>query len=336
MNNKPLVSILVPVYNVEKYIERCVRSLFGQTYENLEYIFVDDGSTDDSIAIIKKVVSEYPNRESHVHIFSFSENRGLPTARNFLVEHCETDWLIHVDADDWIEHDLVEELVKKQLETGADMVFSGLVYHKPEFDDSRRFLESDQKSDFMQCLFTDGAWVHIWGILIRRGLYTENNIRVPSARSHAEDLRVIYRLMYYAKRISGTKKDGYNYEWNNPNGLSIVNSHKVLERGLGVMSALEEVRSFVIQNMPEYTELYDKRIYMGLCNHFLELSFVYSNKELHCIASKHHRDVIHRYLSSYSCGFKDRVKREIKYHYWLAKPLLKYRGVTKNPSTSMR
>lgn len=336
MNNTPLVSILIPVYNVEKYIERCARSLFEQTYENLEYVFVDDGSTDDSIAIITKVVSEYPNRESHVQIFSFPENKGLPTARNFLVDNCQTDWLIHVDADDWIEYDLVEELVKKQQETGAEMVFSGLVYHKPNFDDSRRFLDSDQKSNFLQCLFTDGSWVHIWGILISHSLYTENNIRVSTKNKYAEDLRVIYRLMCFAKRISGTKKDGYHYEWNNPNSLSIVNSRKVLERGLGVMNALEEVRSFVIQKMPEYVELYDKRIFMGLCNHFLELSFIYSNKELHRITSKNHRAIINRYPSSNSSGFMDQVKREIKYHYWLTHSLYKYKGLTKKSSNTMR
>lgn len=336
MNNKPLVSILVPVYNVEKYIERCVRSLFEQTYENLEYVFVDDGSTDDSIAIITKVVSEYPNRESHVHIFSFPENKGLPTARNFLVDNCQTDWLIHVDADDWIEYDLVEELVKKQQETGAEMVFSGLVYHKPKFDDSRRFLDSDQKSKFLQCFFTDGSWVHIWGILISHSLYSENNIRVSTKNKYAEDLRVIYRLICFAKRISGTKKDGYHYEWNNPNSLSIVNSSTVLKRGLGVMSALEEVRSFVAQNMQNYIEMYDKRICMGLYMHFMELSFLYCNRDLHRVASIHYRDIIYRYPSSYKCGFMDHIKRIIKYHYWLAYPIIKSKSLRKESHNKTR
>ena len=329
MNNKAFVSILVPVYNVEQYIERCARSLFEQTYDNIEYIFVDDCSTDGSLSVLRKLIKEYPQRAPHVQVFTFLENKGLPSVRNFLVGHCETDWLMHVDSDDWIEPDLVERLVVKQQETDADLVVSGIVFHMPQYDESMRNLDSDQKSDYLKLLFTDGAWVHVWGILIRRTLYTENDIHVSTSIKHAEDLRVVYRLMHYAHRISGTRKDGYHYESNNPNGNSTINSNKVLERGIGVMDALEEVRLFVAKNMPDYLELYDTKICMVQYSFFLHLSLFYGNKELHRLASDKHRHIVRRYPSVYSCGVKNQITREIKYHYWIADALLRCKSLIK-------
>lgn len=84
--NKPegsLVSVLLPVYNVGPYIEKCCRSLFEQTCANIEYIFVDDCSTDNSINIIEQVSSEYPVRSGHVQIIRHQKNRGLAASRNF-------------------------------------------------------------------------------------------------------------------------------------------------------------------------------------------------------------------------------------------------------------
>ena len=78
----PLISILIPVYNVEKFIERCARSVFEQTYENLEYVFVDDCSPDKSIQILERVLAEYPKREKQTKIIHHDKNRGVAAARN--------------------------------------------------------------------------------------------------------------------------------------------------------------------------------------------------------------------------------------------------------------
>ncbi len=97
-----LISILVPIYGVEKYIERCSRSLFGQTYFNIEYIFVDDCTKDNSIGILKKVLMDYPLRAKKVKIVSHSTNRGLSAARNTALTHAEGAYIMHVDSDDYL------------------------------------------------------------------------------------------------------------------------------------------------------------------------------------------------------------------------------------------
>ena len=99
------VSIIIPVYNVAPYIERCARSLFEQTLDDIEYIFVDDCTPDLSVDIIKRTLDRYPNRKEQVRIIKQQENKGCPAARNLAVQLANGEFIFHVDADDYIEPD---------------------------------------------------------------------------------------------------------------------------------------------------------------------------------------------------------------------------------------
>ena len=112
--NAPLVSILVPVYKVEKYIERCARSLFEQSYENLEYVFVDDCSPDDSVQILERIIKNYPLRAERVHIIRHEKNKCLLEARKTAIKYSNGEFLSHVDSDDWLEPNAIEMLMQKQ------------------------------------------------------------------------------------------------------------------------------------------------------------------------------------------------------------------------------
>ena len=116
------VSVYVPVYGVEKYIEKCVRSLFEQTLDDLEYIFVDDCSPDDSIRILEQVLEEYPNRKPQVKIVRHEVNQGVCTARRTGIQHTTGEYIACCEPDDWVETTMYEELYKKAKETGVDMV----------------------------------------------------------------------------------------------------------------------------------------------------------------------------------------------------------------------
>ena len=120
----PLVSVLVPVYQAEVYIERCARSLFEQTYDNLEYLFCDDCSADASIRKLESVMKDYPARLEQIRIIHHERNRGSAVARNTLIDNCKGVFCFWADADDWVEINAVELLVKKQQETDADVVIT--------------------------------------------------------------------------------------------------------------------------------------------------------------------------------------------------------------------
>ncbi len=103
MNVNEKVSIIVPIYNVEKYIERCAVSLFEQDFEDIEYIFVNDCTPDNSVEILEKVIEKYPNRKSHLKIVHHKENKGLGSARNTGLEQATGNYILHIDSDDWCE-----------------------------------------------------------------------------------------------------------------------------------------------------------------------------------------------------------------------------------------
>lgn len=114
MNEKPLVSVIVPVYNVEDYVRECVDSILNQSYADLEVILVDDGSTDSSGAIC----DEYKNRDSRVTVLH-KENGGLSDARNHGLAHAHGDWVSFIDSDDWVSPIFIEALLDAALDTGC-------------------------------------------------------------------------------------------------------------------------------------------------------------------------------------------------------------------------
>lgn len=214
---KSFVSILVPVYGVEKFIERCARSLFEQTYDDIEYIFVDDCSPDRSIEILKKVIDDYPQRKHHVRIIQHEHNRGLAAARNTAVENCHTEFLMHVDSDDYIELDTVASCLEKQQEEDSDIVTFDLIKHYKKYDENRRQMEITSPKDFVLKLL-DGRCAHgVCGNLIRKKLYTDNGIQAIEEVNMAEDYLVMPRLAYCAKNVTNLHRALYHYNCENVN-----------------------------------------------------------------------------------------------------------------------
>ena len=122
-----MVSILVPVYGVEKYIERCAVSLMEQTYEDIEYIFVDDASPDLSVAVLEEVVARYAKRKSMVRVLHHAQNRGLSAARNTAVDAAVGKYMLHVDSDDYLATDAIEKLVRAAENEQAKQILSSLI-----------------------------------------------------------------------------------------------------------------------------------------------------------------------------------------------------------------
>ena len=118
----PKVSVIVLVYKAERYIERCARSLFGQTLEDMEYVFVDDCTPDSSMAVLEDVLRDYPGRAGQVKILHNDVNRGQAYSRRRGVEAASGDYIIHCDSDDWPESDMYARLYAKASEGDLDMV----------------------------------------------------------------------------------------------------------------------------------------------------------------------------------------------------------------------
>ena len=116
------ISILTPIYGVEKYIEQCARSLFEQSYASIEYIFVDDCTHDKSIGILQSLLKEYPGRAQQVRIIHHDRNRGVGAARQTALMAATGDYLLFADSDDMLPEDAVEKLARKAVSIHADQI----------------------------------------------------------------------------------------------------------------------------------------------------------------------------------------------------------------------
>ena len=214
------VSILVPVYGVEKFIARCAVSLFEQTYENLEFIFVDDCSPDKSIEILKKEIDNYPDRAHQVRILRHEKNKGLGAARNTAVKASTGDFIYHIDSDDFIDKDCIRLCVMEQIKTNADVISVHYSTNGLKRNVVKKTLITQNPRLLNQSIISHSIPNNIWGRLIRKSLYFDNGLRVQDGVNMSEDLNVLPRLLYYATKISYVPSILHYYECSNMNSYT--------------------------------------------------------------------------------------------------------------------
>lgn len=214
MENKK-VSILVPVYGVEKYIERCARSLFEQTYDNIEYIFVDDCTKDHSIDILQKVLEEYPNRKAQVKILHHEKNRGLSAARNTALDASTGDYLMHVDSDDYVSVNLIIECIDSMSRSSADIVVFGFYKVYSDIEIRQNQPDNINIEEYQQGVVS-GRYCHtLWSGLVKREIYEKNKIRSIEGLHQGEDYAVMTKLVLSTNKICIISKPMYYYVMRN-------------------------------------------------------------------------------------------------------------------------
>lgn len=234
------VTICVPIYGVEKYIDRCARSLFEQTFDNIEYIFVNDCTKDKSVDILNNVITRYPNRVKDVKIINHDKNMGLGCSRNTAVTAATGEFILHVDSDDYLAFDCVEKAVKKQLENNYDFVSIECADVTPEGLHPNRTHSYATKKEFLVDMINHKIRNSIWGRLIRRSLYYKNNIRVESHVNMSEDLQVTPRLLFFASKVAFVHEPLCFYECSNSNSYTSSFSEQKARQQLITLKVLED------------------------------------------------------------------------------------------------
>lgn len=216
---KSKVSILVPVYGVEKYIERCARSLFEQTYDNIEYIFVDDCTKDRSIELLQEVIKEYPYRKEQVKILHHEKNRGLSAARNTALDASTGDYLLHVDSDDYLRKDAINLLVEKISTTGAEVIiFSYNIIHDNKV--KAVTLSAKSKYDLITSYLLNKEPASMWNKFFNADFYRSTGIRSVEGINQGEDYVVMPRILDKADKIGWLNECLYYYEQSNAQSYS--------------------------------------------------------------------------------------------------------------------
>lgn len=190
------VSVIVPIYGVEKYIERCAKSLFEQTLDDIEYIFVNDCTKDNSINILNNLIMSYPDK--NVKILHHSENKGLPTARQTGLKEATGEYIAHCDSDDWVSLDIYSQLYNIAKTGNYDIVYCD-------------YYSSDGHKEEVVNLSVQPRILQgpVWNKIVRRTLY-QNDIEYP-VENKAEDGALMTQLSFYASSIYHLAKPLYYY-----------------------------------------------------------------------------------------------------------------------------
>lgn len=201
----PQISVIVPVYNTEKYLRRCIDSILAQTFTDFELLLIDDGSTDGSGAIC----DEYALKDSRVRVFHES-NSGVSSARNLGLNNVRGEWISFVDSDDWIDTDYYRCLMRKAENANADVVMCDFYFATDNNQKQNIFRYED-------CIHNDlgsyisTVWNVVWNGVHRRILYERYNILFPLGITFCEDFHVMVRLLFYAQNVQILHSPLYYY-----------------------------------------------------------------------------------------------------------------------------
>lgn len=245
MNN--LVSIIIPVYNVEQYLNRCISSIVNQTYPNLQIILVDDGSPDNC----PKICDLWKKKDSRIEVIH-KENGGLSSARNAGLHCAKGDYVLFVDSDDWISINMIEEMIKAMNKNNVDMVVCQFVKAYPngkvaqqESHHGNKIL--NVKDTICLLLYDNQITNHVWRNLYKRNLLPNNLF--PEGMNY-EDVYVMASLFLLCKKILYLDKAYYYYFQNNSGIVRTITYKNCCDH----YRALENSYSSILKRYPNLAQ----------------------------------------------------------------------------------
>lgn len=234
MNAK--VSIIVPVYNVEKYLDRCLKSLVNQTIEQYEIIIVVDGSTDNSIEIVKKYKDKYPQIIKYFE----TENRGLSAARNYGIEKATGEYIGFVDSDDYIEINMYEELYKCAKNNHYDIVVCDY-YKVMEKEKKEVVIEITKDADIEEVVLKSKPYA--WNKIYKKSVFEKYNLKFPEGLIF-EDISTIYPLIMQVEKVGYLNEKMYFYNYSREDSIM---KNKV-RKDLHILESLAKLNDYCTQN----------------------------------------------------------------------------------------
>lgn len=237
------VSVIIPVYNVEKYLKKCLDTVINQTLKEIEIICVDDGSSDNSLTIL----NEYQKSDSRIIIFK-QENRGPGETRNFALNNAHGEYVFFLDSDDWIEVDALEKLYGNAIDNDSELVLFDSIEHLPNNHDKERvfhILEKFKDNIFdytmVKRLVLNSFFVP-WSKLYKTSFILENNIRYPpfplfvDVSFHVANTSLAKRISYLPEKL---------YHYNKLNESSVQNTKIKMKRSKVIFDVINHVENFL-------------------------------------------------------------------------------------------
>ncbi len=255
----PKVSIIVPFYNVEAYIDKCLKSLVNQTLEDIEIILVNDGSKDNTINIAKKYQKEYPKKIVYLE----KENGGLSDARNYAIPYAKGDYIAFLDSDDYVETTMYKEMYEIAKKENSDMVECNFIWEYPDKTRIDTGIIYNNKHEMLEKIR-----VVAWNKLIKREILEKTKVQFPKGYRY-EDVEFTYKLIPFLEKVSFCKTPMVHYIQREGSITNIQN-----KRNTEIFDVLEHVIEYYKKNNI-YTEYYSELEYVyvryAFCSSFLRI-----------------------------------------------------------------
>lgn len=293
VSKEPLISVIVPVYKVEEYLDRCVDSIINQTYKNLEIILVDDGSPDNC----PKMCDGYAKKDKRIKVIH-KKNGGLSDARNIGIDNSKGDYLTFIDSDDYVELNYIEFLYNLMVKYDADISMGKqyVRYSNKVINTGSGYLYDNltKAEIFEKLMYGEDFDVSAWSKLYKRKLFSD--IKYPVNRLF-EDSATTYKLIDKANKSVMKSEPIYNYIIRDG---SITNS-VFNEKKLDLIKSTEEMTIYISKKFPELKSACDRR-----------LMYSYLSTLTQLVKSNQKNKKIQNYLFKY---IKKNRRRVLKYKY---------------------
>lgn len=238
MRNK--VSVIIAVYKCNDYISECAHSLFQQTLNDIEYIFVNDATPDNSMDILYSVIEKYPSRKEYIKIINLDTNKGVSNARRVGIENATGEYVIHTDSDDWVDLDMYERLYQKAKETDADIVGCNFrhEFSDVQYDFHQQYAESMDEN--ISRLINGRIFPSLCTSLTRRSLIENKGITFPVGLNMGEDLFFNLQLYLHAKKIVSIDWAPYHYRHTEESSC-VQRTRKSIDSDIAIAGQIEKL-----------------------------------------------------------------------------------------------
>ncbi|MGN0202138.1 MAG: glycosyltransferase family 2 protein [Candidatus Cryptobacteroides sp.] len=233
------VSVIIPVYNACRFIPRCVDSLMRQTLREVEYIFVEDCSTDGSYEVLLKALEAYPERKADVKILRHGKNMGVSVSRNDGNAAAAGDFLIHCDSDDWVDVTMYEKMYDKVIAEDADICICDY-YNVSESDSVRMHPEIGCSQEHRKVVkdYLTWVWNPLWNLLVSRRTYEKSGVTIPEGINFTEDFYLSAHLFMAARRVTAVDEPLYYYNLVNPASIMHTYNQETMKQELRCYESL--------------------------------------------------------------------------------------------------
>lgn len=267
-----MITIILPIYNVEKYLEESLRSILNQSYKDYELIVVDDGSTDKSLDILNK----YKSKFNKIKIFT-KDNRGVSEARNLALSHAKGDYILFVDSDDFLKKDMVEKMVLKAKESQSDIVISNYCLYYEENKFYKALTDMPKAITYSSFQVIDMILKYkfqgqLWNKLFKYSFLKENNFTFEEGR-YIQDIFPVFKVISKAKKI--TYIDDELYFYRQREGSTVHKRNKKLTEDY--YHAMTSIINFIEKNEIEVSKNSLKTFKSYVFSYFI---YHYTNEDL--------------------------------------------------------